>query len=164
MKMIVRKSTSCDLVRILEIYESARNFMRNNGNPEQWSVNYPPVDIVKADIESGISFVCELAGEICAVFVLAFGDDPLYRVIQDGQWLNDLPFASVHRVASDMTVRGITKSIFDYCKIKSDNIKCDTHRDNIPMQRALEKNGFLPVGTVYAEDGTPRIAYHYVKN
>ena len=44
---------------------------------------------------------------------------------------------------------------FEICK----NLKIDTHRDNIPMQRALAKHGFRPCGTVYLENGDARVAY-----
>ena len=37
----------------------------------------------------------------------------------------------------------------------------DTHEDNLPMQRVLEKNGFQRCGTIFVEDGSPRIAYQY---
>ena len=28
-------------------------------------------------------------------------------------------------------------------------------------QRQIEKNGFIRCGTIYVEDGSPRIAYHW---
>jgi RimJ/RimL family protein N-acetyltransferase len=46
-----------------------------------------------------------------------------------------------------------------WCLEQRGNIRIDTHDDNLPMQRALEKNGFVPCGRIWCEDGTPRIAY-----
>lgn len=161
--MTIRKSERSDLSRILEIYDIARGFMRANGNPTQW-INYPTYDVIQSDICDGLSYVCEDKNGICAVFVLFFGDDPTYRVITGGKWLDDNPYAAIHRVASDGTVKGITRHIFDYCKTRADNLKCDTHRDNIPMQRALEKNGFVRCGVIFTHDGTERLAYQYKNN
>ena len=42
-------------------------------------------------------------------------------------------------------------------------MRIDTHAENLPMQRALEKAGFTPCGMIYLiggrEDGDPRLAY-----
>ena len=39
--MIIRKSTMEDLPKIMEMYEEARQFMRDNGNPDQWGTSNP---------------------------------------------------------------------------------------------------------------------------
>ena len=38
-------------------------------------------------------------------------------------------------------------------------MRCDTHKDNLPMRRTLEKNGYTLCGTIHVEDGIPRVAY-----
>lgn len=38
-------------------------------------------------------------------------------------------------------------------------VRLDTHADNVPMQRAAEVLGFQRCGTIWVEDGSPRIAY-----
>ena len=41
--MIIRKSETSDLPRMLEIYEYARAFMAEHGNPNQWGpTGWPP--------------------------------------------------------------------------------------------------------------------------
>ena len=40
-----------------------------------------------------------------------------------------------------------------------DNLKIDTHEDNYVMQNMLKKCGFTPCGTIYLEDGEPRIGF-----
>lgn len=42
---------------------------------------------------------------------------------------------------------------------QSDNIRVDTHKDNLVMQHILEKRGFRRCGIIYVKDGTERIAY-----
>ena len=39
----------------------------------------------------------------------------------------------------------------------------DTHADNAPMRHLLEKSGFSHRGTIYVEDGTPRLAFDLLK-
>ena len=101
--------------------------------------------------------------KILAVFTLN-DNDPSYERIDDGDWLDNGNYGVIHSVASDGTVKGITGYMMDFCKTKFDNLRGDTHEDNKPMQRVFEKNGFVRCGTVYAANGTPRIAYQYMKN
>ena len=55
------------------------------------------------------------------------------------------------------------KKICDYCKEDFDNLRIDTHDDNKKMQHLIEKNGFIRCGIIYVYDGSPRIAYQYIK-
>jgi hypothetical protein len=48
---------------------------------------------------------------------------------------------------------------FDFALSQCKNVKIDTHRDNIPMQRALEKKGFSYCGIIHIANGDERIAY-----
>ena len=50
--MIVRPAILNDLSIILDIYATARNFMRNTGNADQWKNIYPPKDLLEKDIEN----------------------------------------------------------------------------------------------------------------
>lgn len=52
--MKVRKSTESDFNRIMQIYAYARDFMANNGNPNQWGpTNWPPEELIHNDIKEG---------------------------------------------------------------------------------------------------------------
>ena len=48
--MIIREAGTEDLERILEIYEIAKAFMRETGNPHQWNSSYPDLNILEEDI------------------------------------------------------------------------------------------------------------------
>lgn len=156
---MIRNALPRDYEEIQEIYAIARGFMKTAGNPTQWGDTFPPVDMVETDIREGLNYVVELDGRIQAVFAMIPGEDPTYVHIE-GAWLNDAPYAAVHRVASRGEVKGLTGMILDWAMERYDNIRIDTHDDNKPMQRALEKAGFTPCGRIWIEDGTPRIAYH----
>ena len=49
--MEIRNATVNDYEEILRIYETARVFMKNTGNPNQWKNTHPSPETVKADIE-----------------------------------------------------------------------------------------------------------------
>ncbi len=160
--MQIRPSRQEDLPVMLDIYEEARRFMQDTGNPTQWNENYPEAELLMRDIELGNSFVVEENAQVIATFALIIGEDPTYRVIEDGAWLNENPYGTVHRLAARTAVHGVANYVFDWCKGKVDNLRADTHEDNKVMQHILEKNGFVRCGRIYVENGTPRIAFQFM--
>lgn len=158
---MIRRAARDDLETVLAIYKTAREYMKVNGNPTQWGDDYPAVEMLEADIRREELFVYESDGVIHGVFAFIIGDDPTYRVIEDGAWKNDRPYGAIHRVAGDGTVKGIFHHCTEFCKAGISDLKIDTHQDNVTMQRAVIKEGFEPCGRIYAEDGTPRIAYQF---
>ena len=157
--MEIRLAEKLDFEQILAIYEHARSFMRETGNPTQWKANYPSRDDLLSDFSDGNLYVLFDNEGIHGVFVfIPDADDVTYRKI-DGAWLNELPYAAVHKVASRGTRKGILKTIMDYCFSIQKNIKIDTHRDNKIMQHQLEKYGFSPCGIIYLLNGEERLAY-----
>lgn len=158
---MIRKAGGDDLRVVLAIYETAREYMKEHGNPTQWGDDYPAVEMLEADIARGELFVFERDGMIHGAFAFIIGDDPTYRVIEDGAWQNDRPYGAIHRVAGDGKVKGMFHHCANFCKAAISDLKIDTHQDNETMQRAVIKEGFIPCGRIYAEDGTPRIAYQF---
>ncbi|MCH5318365.1 MAG: GNAT family N-acetyltransferase [Paramuribaculum sp.] len=156
----IRKAQTNDIKAIGEIYEKARNFMRSNGNNSQWSDGYPDDNDVATDIKNENAFVGEdAAGNIVMVFAFIEGLDPTYDLIEDGRWLNDRPYGTIHRLASDGKTGGVLQACLNFCFEKIDNLRIDTHRDNRPMLAALKKAGFARCGIIYCRDGSPRIAF-----
>ena len=105
MNMKIRKSTEQDLGRIMEIYESARRFMAEHGNPDQWGpTHWPPEALIRKDIADGNSYACvNDTGSVIGVFFFIYGAEiePTYRTITEGRWLDDSPYGVVHRIASE---------------------------------------------------------------
>ncbi|MDD3253170.1 MAG: GNAT family protein [Lachnospiraceae bacterium] len=162
--MQIRKSTSADLEQILVLYAQARQFMQENGNPTQWGSKYPPQEQVEQDIATGRSYVCEEDGELLCVFYFAVEEDPDYQKIYEGSWLTDGPYGVMHRVAAPGKRRGVASFCVAWCfETSGGDLRIDTHHDNIPMQRMLEKNGFVQCGTIYTANHSPRIAYEKIR-
>lgn len=157
--MQIRKSAPEDLEQIMALYAAAREFMRKNGNPNQWGDSYPAREMIEADIAAGRSYVCMESGRIAATFCFAVGEDPTYRVIEQGAWLCDAPYGVVHRITARQGVRGAASFCLEWCYEQCGNIRIDTHRDNLPMQRCLERNGYAYCGVIHIADGSERIAF-----
>ncbi len=160
--MKVRISTIQDLNLILDIYAKARTFMRENGNPNQWFDYKPLKEDVILDISHRHHHVIYDDNKIYGCFTFFKGEDPTYKIIDDGSWLNDKEYGVIHKVASSFEKKGILKAILNYCEKETDNLRIDTHRDNLVMQHALEKNGFKKCGIIYLKNGDERLAYHKI--
>ncbi len=160
----IRKTKLSDLDRVMEIYDIARSFMARSGNPKQWGDGYPVRELIEEDIANGESYVITKGSKIHCVFMFMQRVEPTYATLEGGKWLNDLPYGTVHRIASDGEYSRMVDRCIEFCEKITDNLRIDTHNDNIPMQKAIERNGFTKCGTIYMlHDGTPRIAYQRVK-
>lgn len=133
--------------------------MAEHGNPDQWKVSYPPVELVEKDVRDGNCYVCEEEGRIVAVFYYKKEEDPTYSYIEDGQWISEEPYGVVHRITSDGTVKGTASFCLAWAFEQCGNLRIDTHRDNVVMQNLLKKNGFSYCGIIYAEGHSERLAY-----
>ncbi|MBE6679574.1 MAG: N-acetyltransferase [Ruminococcaceae bacterium] len=155
----IRKTTLNDLDRVMEIYDIARDFMARNGNPTQWGDGYPVRALIEEDIARGESYVMEEGGEIHGVFMFMQRVEPTYSKIE-GAWLNDTPYGTIHRIATDGKIKRMFDKCVEFCLGITKNLRVDTHNDNIPMQKAIKRNGFTYCGVIYMlHDGTPRIAF-----
>lgn len=145
---------------ILSIIDQARTLMRETGNHTQWTGGYPSADVLLGDMTQGAGYVCVEAGQIVGYFAFLHGPDPepSYAVI-DGQWLDDAPYGVIHRLASGRMAKGIAAAAFGFAFSVIGNIRVDTHADNLPMRRFLEKSGFSYCGVIYLSDGSPRDAF-----
>lgn len=160
--MEIRNSRTEDLDRIMEIYAAARAFMKEAGNATQWKDGYPKRSLIEEDIANGHSYVCTEGEELLAVFCFFIGHDSTYDRIWDGGWLNDRPYAVIHRIATGgARGKGTASFCISWCKEQCPELRVDTHDDNIPMQKLLLKNGFSYCGRIICADGTERRAYQF---
>ena len=157
--MIIRPSTYADIPALLAIFSHARQQMASDGNASQWGRHYPSCEQLEDDIQRGVSYVIEHNNLAVATFVFILGEDPTYDIIEDGAWLNDLPYGTIHRIASNGQFSGIFSSVLSWCTAHCNNIRIDTHKDNTRMLHLIEKHGFTRCGIIYTRGGSPRIAY-----
>lgn len=156
----VRKTCNEDLPVLREIYARARRQMAEDGNPHQWGDRcHPHDDVLLKDVVDGTGYAIVKDGRVHGTFAFIRGEDPTYTVIENGAWPNDLPYGTIHRIASDGEVKGIFDIALSFCEKSCNEIRIDTHDANKRMQHIVEKNGFVRCGIIYTDDGTPRIAY-----
>ena len=170
--MQFRKTTMEDIARVCEIFDGARETMHARGI-DQWTDGYPAASDIEADIGAGESYVlCEDDGTVVATCAVLLGGEVTYTVIDNGAWLTETTddehtaYVAVHRVATDKNCRGkglASKLIEEAAAIGRSAGKCslriDTHRDNIPMQRMLARNGLVLCGEITLLSGAKRNAY-----
>lgn len=161
---MIRKAKLDEIPRLLEIYNIAKHYMKVSGNPNQWGASYPPLDELENEINEGFIYVLENdEGDIYGVFMLMDKPEPTYDYIEDGNWLDDTPYGTIHRVASDGTHKGIFSKIFEFASERYNHLRIDTHKQNLTMQHVVEKHGFKYCGIIYLKNGDMRLAYEWVK-
>ena len=156
--MTVRNARIEDLPIVLKIYDRARSYMRETGNPNQWGSHNPPVTVLEQDIGAGQLYILEEEREIQGVFAFIIGEDQTYRVI-DGAWRSDKPYGTIHRIAASGKKSGIFTACIEFCERKIDHLRIDTHQDNRIMQHLVTKHGFRYCGIIHLSDESPRLAY-----
>ena len=155
--MTIRSAELRDLPELFRIYASAKQHMRRNGNPTQWSDDYPSEALLEKDIAKQQLYVIEEDG-VHGVFVLAHGPDPTYLRI-DGEWLSDNPYMVIHRIASDGVLSGVLASAVRFARERTGSLRIDTHENNRIMRQLLGEYGFTYCGIIYLENGEERLAF-----
>lgn len=159
----IELATINDLPKILDVYSIARKYMKENGNETQWGENYPPKEMLINDIKNKILYVIKKDEEVHAVFAFIIGEDPTYLKIYEGNWINEEKYGVIHRIASDMKIKGTLLLTIKFALSKINHLRIDTHKNNKLMNEALIKYGFSFKGIIYIDDGTKRNAYEYLK-
>ena len=161
---MIRKAVRADLGQLAEVYHNARQYMKQTGNPTQWGDTNPPIEKLEQDIEREQLYVCVDGEEIYGAFVLQYGVEPNYVRPDEGAWLNDEPYGTVHRIASRGTRKGVFDESLNFCKSQIDNVRIDTHPNNKTMQHLCTRSDFEECGRItILRDGSPRIIYHWVR-
>ena len=133
--------------------------MANTGNPSQWGNKFPLESQIRKDIENRQFYVAETSKGICGAFALIIGPDPTYAKIEDGQWLSESEYGTIHRVAGNGTARGVFEAVIRFCEQRIQHLRIDTHNDNKIMQHLIEKHGFSRRGIIYTANGSARIGF-----
>lgn len=167
--MRIREATYSDLDDIVALYDAARAYFQSEGIP-QWQVGGPDMDSAFADVEDGICYVVVGAnGELEGTFVLDFSGEPAYDRIFDGGWSTDGEYAALHRVAVAPSCkgRGVGGEMVAFAEARCresgvETLRGDTHEQNRPMRRLLEKSGFSVCGRIVYPVAGPRLAYEKI--
>lgn len=158
-KRTIRRAAVNDVQEVLHLIDSGRKIMIASGNTHLWDDNHPSRGQIAKDIASGSSYLLLEDAKPIATWALVKGSEPTYAVIYEGSWLNMELYHVIHKVASLSQYHGVMKGLLDWCFLKDDNIRIDTHRDNIIMQHCQTKYGFTYCGIIHLKNGDERQAY-----
>ncbi len=161
----IRKTKTKDIDSVMNVYDKAKIFMAKNDNASQWAGGYPPRELILQDIEENSSFICQDEEGIVGVFYFSLKPEPTYEKINGRGWLNEEAYGVIHRIAIERPGRAVASFCYDWCLQQCDNLRIDTHVNNIPMQKSLAKNGFVACRTIRIGTGADdeRIAFQKIK-
>ncbi|NLH64246.1 MAG: GNAT family N-acetyltransferase [Erysipelotrichaceae bacterium] len=163
MMIRIRKAEEIDIPEIHAIMQQARRYFAAENIP-QWQGEYPAeIDIVD-DLKQNGGYAAEEDGIVVGYCFIQVMKDPNYDHIE-GKWLNEEPYAVMHRtcIHNEYKGKGIAGMFLEKALQMAENVRADTHEKNLSMRKMLENHGFQACGTIYVEDGTPRIGYQYTK-
>ncbi len=167
--MRIREATYSDIEGIAALYDGARGYFAANGI-DQWQVGGPDIDSAFGDVDDGICYVVvDDEGRLEGTFVCDFSGEPAYDRLTDGEWESQGEYATLHRVAvaEEFKGRGVGGEMIAFIEARCreygvEAIRGDTHRDNLSMQRMLEKNGFERRGRVFYPVAGERLAFEKI--
>ena len=161
----IRRAVISDLPAIRTNFEIARETMAAHGNPTQWGTTRPLDSLVVEDVRAGrcMLLVDHVGGSerVLAQFSTCLGANPSYARI-DGAWLDDEPYATMHRIASSGTARHCAQDCLEWMLDEYGNVRADTHENNHAMQHILAAMGFHRCGLITLQgraSDAMRIAY-----
>ncbi len=160
---MIRLMDKKDMEAVMGIYDYARLFMLENGNPRQWGDGYPTRDLIEEDLRQERIYVCEDELGIYGVFVFVIGIDETYLQIEGG-WRSNEQYGVIHRIAGNGRAKGLFDKCLTYCESKISYMRIDTHEDNKIMQYLVKKHGFEYCGLICVRDGSTRLAFDRIQN
>ena len=151
---MIEKGKSSEINLIIALTKACAKDLHNNGI-NQWDENYPNLESITNDIQTGTLFTYKLGNEIVGIVVLNETQDEEYREIN---WRTPLDSKNiiVHRLAvlPGHQGKGIARKIMDFAeefavKNNYDSIRLDTFSQNPRNQKFYLNRGYLELGSVY---------------
>lgn len=151
---MVRLGRIEDAEMVDALFNEAKEVFKDLGT-FQWEGLYPSKETFINDVINRTVFVYEENGEVVGAVTIMYNPDPNYKEIE-GKWLNDEPYASIHRivVSKKCQGKGIGDLLYKTCeheirKNSIHNVRVDTYYLNKSMLRIIEKNSFTRCGIIY---------------
>ena len=156
----MRRAHEEDIKSIVSIINNARYYLKEQGL-SQWQSGYPNQDTIEEDLVLQRGFVLVVAHQVAGYTAILAGEDPIYTLIEDGQWLNDeTDYIGIHRFAildkyrgQKLAQRFITAILTFFYENGTSDFRIDTHPGNLPMQAVITGNGFEKRGIVHINEG-----------
>ncbi|MGX7043258.1 GNAT family N-acetyltransferase [Leuconostoc holzapfelii] len=159
----MRQAQADDLLDIKAIIDSGREYLKQQGL-NQWQMGYPNQDTIATDLDLRQGYVLVVDHQVAGYAAVIVGEDPVYGVIEAGQWLNDdKSYVALHRFAMSNQFRGqklaqrfMTAILSHFYEQNQRDFRIDTHPENLAMQAVITGNGFQKRGNVHIHEGEDR--------
>lgn len=159
----MRQAQADDLQKITAIIDSGREYLKQQGL-NQWQMGYPNQETIATDLALKQGYVLVVDDTVAGYAAVIVGEDPVYGVIEAGQWLNDdKHYVALHRFAMSNQFRGqklaqrFMTAILSYFYAQNQrDFRIDTHPENLAMQAVITGNGFEKRGNVHIHEGADR--------
>ncbi|MBF8808704.1 MAG: GNAT family N-acetyltransferase [Enterococcus lacertideformus] len=168
MSLVFRKTTLEDVPAVMKVINDAKSLLAINGSP-QWQNGYPNEETIKQDIQKSWGYVFLVDGIVAGTLALQKTPDKNYQKIFEGSWEKAKdPYTTIHRIALSEDFRGqkLAYRLIEFAESETkmlgmSQIRVDTHKKNIGMQRIMNHCGFTLCGIVYVDDyvDNERLAY-----
>lgn len=151
--MKVVKAKIEDKKAILDVYKNATFHMKSEKNLTQRTDSPDEFfnKLIKY-IQDEVFYLVVRNDEVIGFFTIIYGIDKSYNDIK-GKWTNDLPYVTVHKIASKYYREKIGTFMLSYIMKQAIsnmvyNIRIDTHKDNVSMNNFLLNNDFVYCGVI----------------
>lgn len=154
--METRRASLNDLAIIMEIIESGRKSLKEQGLP-QWQNGYgPTAESMTKMIREGNCYLA-IEGEVTlGVGCLIPGVDDVYTAIIEGAWQEAGDYIAIHRfaVATNASGKGLGRHFLQALVMEAKqlgyrDVRIDTYPTNQGMIRVIESCGFTYRGRVH---------------
>ncbi|HPF53514.1 MAG TPA: GNAT family N-acetyltransferase [Clostridia bacterium] len=167
--MTERKATQADAAALWRLVGLSQRSMAEL-NIDQWQDGYPEYSQIENDTAGGNCCLLTEGDAVVGALTVGFAPEAAYDNPEEGGWSCDKPYVVIHRSMTDPAFRGrgVAGKLFAIAEREAEThgiacVRVDTHPDNIPMRRALEKNGYEYRGKISIHHGTeqalPRVIY-----
>lgn len=170
MALYYRNATLDEIDEVMNAVEDSRETLRLQGNG-QWQDGYPNRDDFINDINNGRLFAVtdeEDPNILVGVCALTYREED-YHHLYEGEWLTDLPYMVMHRVALKKEYRGkgYGKKLFSVFveQAKKEgyrSLRIDTHEGNAIMRHLISALGFKLCGKAILPPNKDRMVFELV--
>lgn len=166
----IRRATTADLDRIMEIVDQAKALLKADSSP-QWQDGHPTRQMYADDIKAHTNWVLTVGNQIAGTATLQVTPEPSYENIEGAWQRPDEKYATIHRIAISADFRGqhlsnyFVSNLITVGRLQGmDNFRLDTHPVNKRVQAIAKRFGFVKRGNIKVVDKNDPNRYAFELN
>lgn len=166
----LRLTQNNDLQQIQALITAAQQLLAND-HINQWQDGHPNVRQIQQDITQHASWSLCLQQQVVGTAALINGPDPNYQTLPNNHYHSHEPYAVIHRFTVNPQFSGqqlgrylMSNLITQAYQQGYQNLRIDTHPDNLRMQHLIEQTGFQKRGDILLLDNHKELRWVYELN